>query len=103
MNIKIKYGTKELEKDIGGPLSFGELLSSHRLCEEMSQQAFAKLLDISPSSLCDLEKSRTIPSIGRARKIAKKLKMSEKLFIKIAIQDQLNREGLYHFKISFAS
>ena len=101
MSTKIKYGSKELEKEIG-PMTFARLLVSHRLCEEMSQQKFAKLLSISASSLCDLEKGRSIPSISRARKIAKKIKMSEKLFIKIAMQDQLNREGLHNFKILFA-
>ena len=99
--MKVKYGTKELEEDIGH-LTFGRLLVSHRLCEEMGQKEFAELLGISPSSLCDLEKGRSIPSIGRAIKIAKKLGMSEKFFVKTAIQDQLNREGCGDFKISFA-
>ena len=101
MSIKVEYGVDDLEKEIG-PLTFGNLLSSYRLCEEMGQREFAKLLGISPSSLCDLEKGRTIPSVRRARKIAKKLKASEELFIEMALQEQLNREGLYNLKISFA-
>ena len=97
---KITYSLEEMEKEFG-PLTFGDLLSSHRLCEEISQKEFAKFLGISSSSLCDLEKGRTIPSVGRARKIAKKLKMSERLFIRMALQEQLKREGLGKLKISF--
>ena len=97
---KIRYSAEDFEKEFG-PLTFGDLLSSHRLCEEMSQKEFAKLLGISPSSLCDLEKGRTIPTVARARKIAKKLKMSEKVFIEMALQEQLNREGLKKLKVSF--
>ncbi|MCY4644725.1 MAG: helix-turn-helix transcriptional regulator [Bacteriovoracales bacterium] len=101
MSTKIKYGLKELEKEVG-PLTFGRLISSHRLGEEMSQKDFSKILGISPSSLCDIEKGRTIPSIRRARKMARQLKLSEHLFVKIAIQDQLDREKINWLKISFA-
>ena len=97
---KIKYGTKELERDIGR-LTFGEMLRSHRLCEEIGQKEFAKILGISPSSLCDLEKGRTIPSVSRAKKIANKLQTSENFFMKIAIEDQLEREGITNVQIVF--
>ncbi len=98
---KARYSLEDMEKEFG-PLTFGDLLSSHRLCEEISQKEFAKFLGISSSSLCDLEKGRTIPSVDRARKIAKKLKMSEKLFIELALQAQLNRAGLKKLKVSFS-
>lgn len=101
MSIKVKYGTKKLVEDIGD-LTFGKLLMAHRRGEEMSQREFARLLGISPSCLCDLEKGRVLPSIKRAKKIAKKLKMSEQYFIKKAIQDHLKRERVTHLKISFA-
>ncbi len=100
---KAKYGTKELRKEIGD-LTFGNMLESYRLSEEMSQKDFAKKLKISPSSLCDLEKGRKIPSINRVAKIASILKVSEKLWIQVAIQDLLRREDLgYEVKLGKAS
>ena len=100
MSTKIKYGTKDLEKEIGG-LSFGKLLESHRKGEELSQKDFAKTLNISQSSLCDLEKGRKIPSPSRAISIAQTLGVSENLWIQVALQDQLNEQGL-DFKVSVA-
>lgn len=100
MNIKIKYGTKELERDYG-PLTFANTLESHRLCEEMSQKEFAKVLGISQASLCDLEKGRRIPTPERAAKIAKKLKEPPAHWIQLALQDQLNELGI-KLKVSVA-
>ena len=96
------YGLEELEKEYG-KLTFGKLLESQRLCAEMSQKDFANLLKISPSSLCDLEKGRRLPSLKRARKIAKMLKHSEIVFVEVTIQDYLEREGLGNFKVSLAA
>lgn len=100
MTTKVKYGTKELSKEIGG-LSFGKLLYSHRIAEEVSQKDFAEMLGISQSSLCDLEKGRKIPSASRALNIAQILGTSESLWIEIALQDQLNEQGI-HLKVSVA-
>ncbi|MDZ7667284.1 MAG: helix-turn-helix transcriptional regulator [Desulfotignum sp.] len=93
MTIKEKYGLKEIERDYG-PLTFGKALWSHRKCEEMTQKEFAKLLGIAPSSLCDLEKGRKIPSPDRAAKIARKIGMSEKTWVRLAIQDMLRAADL---------
>ena len=95
------YGTAEFEKDFGR-LSFGQMLEAHRLSEERSQKDFAKILGISASSLCDLEKGRKIPSAGRAARIAKRLRLSERLFLEIALQDQLLQEGLNGYRVSVA-
>jgi transcriptional regulator with XRE-family HTH domain len=88
-----RYGTKELEKEIGG-LTFGKLLESQRKCEEMSQKDFAALLGISASSLCDLEKGRKIPSASRAMEIATTLGVSEGLWVEVALQDQFYEQGI---------
>ncbi len=93
MTIKIKYGLKELEKEYG-PLTFGNMLHAHRLGEEMSQVEMAKLLGISKSSLCDIEKGRKIPSPKRAALIAKMLKEHEEFFISIALQDAFRKDNL---------
>ena len=100
MNTKIKYGTKELEKEIGG-LTFGKLLEAFRKGEELTQKEFAEMLGISQSSLCDLEKGRKIPSPSRAINIAQILGLSEHLWVEVALQDQLNEHGI-ELKVSLA-
>ena len=95
MNTKKKYGFKELERDFG-PLTFGNALESFRLGEGLSQKKFAHMLGISPQSLCDIEKGRRIPSVNRAVKIARKIKMPEKAWIQLALQDTIRKEKLYY-------
>ncbi len=57
MTTKPVYGTSELAKEFG-ELTFGNALSSYRLGENKSQREFAKFLEISAQSLCDIEKGR---------------------------------------------
>ena len=102
MSIKKKiFGVKEFKKKFG-ELTFATLLESHRLCEELSQKEFSRILGISPSSLCDMEKGRKIPSPIRAFKIASLLGVSKRLWVEIALQDQLKKEGLDDLKVSVA-
>ena len=89
-----------MEKELG-PLTFGSAIEAHRMCEDMSQKQFSLLLGISPSSLCDIEKGRTIPSIRRAAKIAKQIQHPRKLWVKLAIQDMLRNADL-DYKVSVA-
>ena len=100
MTTEKKYGRTELAKEYG-PLTFGRALWSHRKCEEISQKDFAKMLGISPSSLCDLEKGRKLPSVNRAAKIAKILNEPEKIWIRLALQDML-READLRYEVSVA-
>ncbi len=93
MSIKKKYGLKQLEKEFG-VLTFGRLLHSHRLGEEISQVEMAKTLGISKQSLNDLEAGRTLPSIARAAEVARKLNLMEATLVELTIQDQLDREKL---------
>lgn len=57
--MSTKYGLKELEAEFG-EVTFGRLLRSHRMGEELSQVEMAKLLKISKQSLNDLESGRTL-------------------------------------------
>ncbi|WP_320043230.1 helix-turn-helix transcriptional regulator [uncultured Desulfobacter sp.] len=100
MTIEKKYGSAEMEKEYG-PLTFGRALWSHRKCEEISQKDFAQMLGISPSSLCDLEKERKLPSVNRAAKIAQILNEPEKIWIRLALQDMLRQANL-KYKVSVA-
>lgn len=91
--MSTKYGLKELETEFGA-LTFGRLLRSHRIGEELSQVQMAKFLKISKQSLNDLENGRTLPSISRASEIAKKIGLMEATLVELAIQDQFHRENL---------
>ena len=91
MNTKIKYGTKQLDEDLG-PLSFGLLLKNYRETEELSQKDFANLLKISAQRLNDFEKGRRLPDLSTVIKFAKTLKDSEAFFIQILFQDYLNKQ-----------
>jgi transcriptional regulator with XRE-family HTH domain len=79
-------------------LTFGKLLWSIRECEEMSQADFAKLLRVSRQYLCDIERGRRIVSTKTAAAFANKLGYSPLQFIRLTIQDDLNKNGL-HFHI----
>lgn len=81
-----------LEKQFGR-LTFAKILRSWRLCDEMTQTAFAKKLGLSVQNLNDLEKGRRIPSPKRAARIAKKLGLIESVLIQIALRDALFKEG----------
>jgi len=85
---------KFLESISDGPLTFGRLLEAIRLGEEVSQVDFAEKLNISRSHLCDLEKGRRMASPARAAKFANTLGYSPERFVKVALQEQLDRENL---------
>ena len=87
MNTKGHYGIAELERDFGC-LTFGNALASYRMKQEKSQRAFATFLGISPQSLCDKEKERTIPSPNKATKIARKLGEPESFWVQLALRSQ---------------
>ena len=89
---------KFLEDITGGPLSLGKFLQSIRLGEEMSQVEFAGQLGISKSHLCDIEKGRKLVSPERAVIFAKILKYSSEQFVRLALQDQVEKAGL-KFKV----
>ena len=70
------------------------LLLALRECDELSQVKFAKKLGLSKQMLCDIEKSRKFVSPARAARFARKLGYPPELFIKIALEEELKREGL---------
>lgn len=90
-----KIGIAEIERQYG-PLTFGRLLKSHRVGEELSQVEMAKKLGLSKQSLNDLESGRKIPSIRRAVQIARKLSLLQDLIIQLVFQDQVDKE---HIKV----
>jgi len=83
-----------LEKLNKGPISFGQLLESHRVCDEISQAELARKMGISRAHLCDIEKGRRLVSAERAAKFAKALGYPVSSFVTAALEDQLRKAGL---------
>ncbi len=85
---------KFLEKLTGSKLTLGNLLLAIRQGEEVSQVEFAKLLGISRQYLCDIEHSRRFVSPRGAAEFAKKLGYSQKQFVRLCLQELLDRDEL---------
>ena len=85
---------KFLEKTAGRALTLGGLLESIRIGEEMSQNAFARQLGVSPSHLCDIEKGRKVISPERAARFAKVLGRSREQFVRLSLQGLVDEAGL---------
>ena len=91
---KSKEALDYLESLIGKKPTLGDYLSAIRQGEELSQVNFAKLLGISRQNLCDIEHNRRFISPKMAAEFADKLGYSKKQFVRLCLQDLLNREGL---------
>lgn len=91
---------KFLQKLTSGPLTAGRMLRAERLGEEIPQKEFAQKLGIPVTHLCDIEKGRKQVSPGRAARFAKTLGLSERQFIRVALQDLLEHDGLEGLEIS---
>ena len=85
---------KYLEKLMGEKLTLGLLILSIRQGEELSQVEFAKALGLSRQALCDIEHGRRIISIKKAAEYADILGYSKKQFIRLCLQDMIDREHL---------
>ncbi len=83
-----------LEKIGGGPLTIAGIIKSLRVCDEISQKDFAALLGISKQNLCDIEKGRKAVTPSRAALFAQKLGYPPTTFIRIALQEELDRAGI---------
>lgn len=91
---KVSEAMAFLEEVNGGPLTFGQMLSSLRKCEGMSQAELARRLDISTQKLCDVEKGRRFIGVDRAVQWANMLGQSEFLFVSVLVEDQLRKHGI---------
>lgn len=91
---------KVLEKYTSGPLTLGRFIASIRKGEGLNLKDFSKQLGISVSHLSDIENGRKLVSAELAAHYAKKLGYSEKQFIRLSLQDSLNRQGLEKYLVS---
>lgn len=94
IKVKKSNAMTALEKIAGGPLTFGSAIESIRKGQELSQSECAKRFGISKSHLCDVEKGRKVVSPERAARWAKVLGYPESVFVKLAIQAELDAAGL---------
>ena len=88
-----KRATNLLQKAVGD-LNFGMFLRSARVSLDITQAEIAKMLKVTKSVICDIEKGRQLVSPSLAQKIAKQAGLSEKLAIKLALQDQLAKANI---------
>ncbi len=89
-----KKALSEIESVIGKKLTLGSLLLSIRQADEMTQVAFSELLDISKQQLCDIEHNRKCVSPKLAAIYAEKLGYSKEQFIRLSLQDLIDRDQL---------
>ena len=82
-----------LEKLRGGPLTFGGMIRSFRMADEISQVELAEKVRISKANLCDIEHGRRPVSIEKAALFARVMGYSETQFVAVALEDQLRDAG----------
>lgn len=92
---KIKADTLDfLENLVQEKLSISNLIKTIRESEEMSQVDFAKVLHVTRQRLCDIEHGRSRISPKMAAEFAKKLGYRESQFVRLSLQDILERDHL---------
>ena len=89
--MSIKKNAASVVAEEVGPVTFGMFLRAARTSLEFTQEELAKTLGVSKSIICDIEKGRQLVSPSLAVKIARKAGLSEKLAVKLALQDQLTK------------
>ncbi len=83
----------ELEKVRSSP-SFGELVKSLRLADDVSQTELARMLDLSKQHLSAIESGKKSVSVARAARFAEVLGYPVQQFVLAALQDELNEAGI---------
>jgi|SRR5215208_6419979 len=94
MIIKKKSDTTQFLEKLSGKLTLPTFLIAIRQSEEVSQAEFAKILGVSRQYLCDIERNRRTISPKIAATFANKLGYSPQQFVRLCLQDLVNRAGL---------
>jgi transcriptional regulator with XRE-family HTH domain len=85
-----------VEELMSGRITIGGLIEAIRRGEEVTQSEFAAQLGVSKSHLCDIEKGRKVVSPERAARFAKLLGYSADQFVRLALQDAVDKAGLHY-------
>lgn len=83
-----------LEDLMGEKLTLGSFILAIRQGEELSQVEFAKIVGVSRQVLCDIEHGRRIISPKKAAEYADLLGYSKKQFVRLCLQDMIDRDQL---------
>ena len=83
-----------IESITGSKLTFANNLLAIRQGEGITQNEFAKQLGITRQYLCDIENGRRFVSPKMAAEYAEILGYSKNQFVRLCLQDQLDRDGL---------
>jgi transcriptional regulator with XRE-family HTH domain len=75
-------------------LTFGRMIASVRVADEIPQAELARRVGISRANLCDIEKGRRSVTVKRAAQFARILGYSVNQFVAVALEDQLRKAGL---------
>lgn len=81
----------------GGPsdfFSFGDLLATFRMCDEMNEAEFAEVLGVSESYLRDVEACREVVSPSQAAAWARAVGYYETEFVRRVLQDLIDEAKL---------
>lgn len=95
MTIKSKNALKAT-KDIWDKMTFGSLIRSLRMSDEISQVALAKKIGVSKQFLSDVEHNRKEVGISFAKKVSSALGYSIEPLLELLIRDQLKRQKLHY-------
>ncbi|MFH1223602.1 MAG: helix-turn-helix domain-containing protein [Pseudomonadota bacterium] len=94
MSTKKYRGLKdalELHEKLDGRSHFGWFLDAARGVMDVTQTEMAKILGVSRSMVCDIEKGRQFVSPTLALKIANKAGLSPREALRLCFQDQLRK------------
>ena len=96
MSIKSNENLNALKvtKDLWDAMTFGGLVRSLRLSDEIPQISLAKRLGVSKQFLSDVEHNRKDIGIEFAKKVADTLEYSVAPLIELLIRDQLRKQHL---------
>ena len=75
-------------------MTFGRMIASVRVADEIPQAEFARRLGISRANLCDIGKGRRSVTVKRAAQFARILGYSLTQFVAVAVEDRLRKAGL---------
>jgi transcriptional regulator with XRE-family HTH domain len=96
MNIKIDSPVNAIDatKNIWNKMTFGGLIRSLRLADEMTQVELALKIGVSKQFLSDVERNKKDIGISFAKKVAEALNTSVEPLIELLLKDQLKRQKL---------
>lgn len=104
MSTKDSLNALEATKNIWNEMTFGGLVRSLRISDEITQVELANRVGVSKQFLSDVEHNRKNVGIAFAKKVSDALGYSIEPLIELLIRDQLRRQHLnYIVELKHAS